>query len=86
MNRIERIKKSLKDNFNPKYLVLNDNSSKHAGHNNYDGRGMTHLQLEIGSAKFKDKKLLEIHRMINISLENEFKKGLHSLEIKIINY
>ena len=86
MNRIERIKKILEYNFKPESLVLYDNSSKHAGHNNFDGSGMTHLQLKIKSIKFKDKKLLEAHNMINTVLKEEFENGLHSLEIKIINY
>ena len=86
MNRIERIKKILEYNFKPESLALYDNSSKHVGHNNFDGAGMTHLKLMIKSVKFKDKKLLESHNMVNAVLKEEFQNGLHSLEIKIINY
>ena len=86
MNRIERIKKILEYNFKPESLTLYDNSFKHAGHNNFDGSGMTHLKLMIKSKKFKDKKLLESHNMVNNVLKKEFENGLHSLEIKIINY
>ncbi|MBG76901.1 MAG: hypothetical protein CFH22_00741 [Alphaproteobacteria bacterium MarineAlpha5_Bin12] len=86
MNRIERIKKILFADFEPSRLDLKDHSFKHSGHNNFDGTGMTHLYLQIKSDKFKGKKLIEIHKMINSSIKIEYENGLHSLEIKIINY
>ena len=85
MNRIERIKKILSKDFNPSHIDLEDHSFKHSGHNNFDGTGMTHLYLKIKSDKFKGKKLIEIHKMINLSLKDEYENGLHSFEIKIIN-
>ena len=84
MNRIERIKKILLENLKPAHLVLNDNSKKHSGHNNFDGSGMTHIQLEISSIFFNNMKSIDIHRKINLLLKDEYKKGLHALEIKII--
>ena len=84
MNRIERIKKILFENLKPTHLLLNDNSKKHSGHNNFDGSGMTHIQLEISSFLFNNMKSIDIHRKINLLLKDEFKKGLHALEIKII--
>ena len=85
MNRIERIKKILENNIHPVHLILTDHSFKHVGHNNFDGRSMTHLHLEIKSLNFKGKKLLEIHKTINSLIKEEYNKGLHSFEIKIVS-
>ena len=84
MNRIERIKKILNQKFEPTYLILYDNSAKHKGHNNFDGLDMTHLQLEISSNHFKNLKLVDIHRKINSLIQEEYQKGLHAFEIKVI--
>jgi len=84
MNRIERIKKILSENLKPSHLVLNDNSKKHSGHNNFNGSGMTHIQIEICSTFFDNMRSIDVHRKINLLLKDEFKKGLHALEIKII--
>ena len=63
-----------------------DNSSEHAGHNNFNGMEMTHLKVEIESENFKGKKLIEIHRLINSLIKKEYENGLHAMEIKIINH
>ena len=44
----------------------------------------THLYIEIKSKIFKDKTKIESHRLINSIIKEEYNKGLHSLEIKII--
>ena len=84
MNRIERIKKILLEDLKPCHLILNDDSKKHSGHKNFDGSGMTHIKLEIGSIYFNNMKSIDIHRKINLLLKDEYKTGLHALEIKII--
>jgi len=86
MDRIERIKKILKKNLEPTHLILNDKSKKHSGHNDFDGSGITHLYLEISSIFFKNKKLIDIHRRINLLIKDEYQKGLHAIEIKIIKH
>ena len=84
MSRIERIKKILNDNYKPDHLVILDKSKEHIGHNMFDGFNETHLYLEIFSDVFKNTKLVEIHRKINLLIINEYSKGLHALEIKVI--
>ena len=86
MKRIERIKKLLKEKFSPLHLIVKDKSKEHAGHNNFNGSGETHIYIEVGSRDFANKKTIDIHRKINLLLKKEFKNGLHALEIKIINY
>tara|TARA_B100001029_G_C15016453_1_gene427662 strand:- start:1024 stop:1278 length:255 start_codon:yes stop_codon:yes gene_type:complete len=83
MNRKERIKNLLLINFTDFSIEIIDNSNLHVGHNNFNGKGETHIQIILKSKNLKQIKRLNIHRQINKLMENEFKSGLHSLEIKI---
>ena len=85
MTRIERIKKILTDNLKPYHLIILDKSKEHINHNMFDGLNETHLYLEIGSKLFNKNKV-GIHRKINSLILQEYKKGLHALEIRIINF
>ena len=68
-------------NFNIKVV---DNSHLHKGHNNFNGNNETHILLEIKKKTKLIVNRIDLHRKINLLLNNEFKKGLHSLQIKII--
>jgi len=86
MNRTKRIKTILDKNIIDFSINILDNSNSHKGHNNFDGNGETHIIIELkknSNYKYNIDRL-EIHRKINLLLENEFKMGLHSLQIKII--
>ena len=81
--RIERIKQKLQQKFQPEILELVDKSALHQGH--FQGGGdETHLALKIAAQEFKKISLVESHRMINQLLADEFEKGLHAIEIRII--
>ena len=83
MNRKQRINKILSRKFNEFLLEIIDNSNLHKGHNNFTGNDETHIKI-ILTKKYKiPTNRLNIHRLINNLLEEEFKRGLHSLEIKI---
>tara|TARA_Y100000590_G_C14820243_1_gene676028 strand:+ start:158 stop:415 length:258 start_codon:yes stop_codon:yes gene_type:complete len=84
MGRIKRIKDILKKNFNPTHLLLIDKSKEHIGHNKFDGLNETHIYLEIKSKIFYNQSILEVHKMINSILKDEYNNGLHALEIKVI--
>ena len=84
MNRTKRIQNILEKHFADFSLEIKDNSIFHKGHNDFDGTGQTHISLQLKrKSKIKFNRL-EVHRKINSILSEEFKKGLHSLEIKII--
>ena len=85
MNRKKRIEEILEKNVNDFDIFIKDNSHLHKGHNNFDGTNETHILIELKSKSKQKYKRLEIHRLINESLKNEFLTGLHSLEIKIIS-
>ena len=84
MNRTKRIQDIIEKNFNEFSISVTDDSSAHKGHNNFDGKEETHIIIELKKKFDLDIKRLEIHKKINILLSEEFKIGLHALQIKII--
>ena len=83
MNRKQRIDKILSKKFNDFLLEIIDNSNLHKGHNNFTGKEETHIKIILTKKNEISINRLNIHRIINNLLEEEFKSGLHSLEIKI---
>jgi len=84
MNRKKRIECLLKENLSEYNCTIIDTSINHKGHNDFDGTNETHFKIIINNL-IKNKKKLTIHRKINELLKNEFKSGLHALEIKILD-
>ena len=83
MNRTKRIKDIIEKNFNDFNVSVTDDSLAHKDHNNFDGKEETHIIIELKKKFNLDIKRLEIHKKINTLLYNEFKLGLHALQIKI---
>mgnify|MGYP001322671540 CR=1 FL=1 len=83
MNRKQRIDKILSKKFNNFILEIIDNSNFHKGHNNFTGNDETHIKIILTKKNEIPTSRLNIHRVINNLLQEEFKSGLHSLEIKI---
>ena len=83
MNRTKRIKDIIEKNFNDFSISVIDDSLAHKGHNNFDGKEETHIIVELKKKFNLDIKRLEIHKKINALLSEEFKTGLHALQIKI---
>jgi len=83
MNRTKRIQDIIEKNFNEFSISVTDDSLAHKGHNNFDGKEETHIIIELKNKFNLNIKRLEIHTKINTLLSEEFKKGLHSLQIKI---
>ena len=83
MNRKQRIDKILSKKFDNFLLEIIDNSNLHVGHNGFTGNEETHIKIILTKNDKTPSNRLNIHRIINSLLEDEFKTGLHSLEIKI---
>jgi len=83
MNRTKRIKDIIEKNFNEFSVLVTDDSLAHKGHNNFDGKEETHIIIELKKKFNLDIKRLDIHKKINTLLSEEFKIGLHALQIKI---
>ena len=84
MNRKERIKQKLIENFSPKFLEVKNNSYLHKGHLGDDGTMETHFLITIEAAILKGLSRVAAHRKINEVLKSEFDKGLHALEIVLV--
>ncbi len=74
-----KIEQALKDVFQPVYLKVIDESSKHTGHASTGQGG--NFGVEIVSPAFAGKTSLERHRMIYAALE-PLKSSIHALAIK----
>lgn len=79
-----RIEKTLEENLKPKFLEVKNNSYLHAGHAGDNGTGETHFAVTVEAEELKSLTRLNAQRKINQLLKDEFAKGLHALEIKII--
>lgn len=79
--------KKLQEAFEPELLEVVNNSHLHSGHfavENPQHHNQTHFLVKISAKSFTNKSKVSIHRQINNLLKDEFKNGLHALEIKII--
>ena len=83
MNRKQRIDKILSRKFNNFLFEIVDNSNLHKGHDNFTGNDETHIKIILTKKNAIPINRLNIHRIINNLLKEEFTNGLHSLEIKI---
>lgn len=83
-SRIEKIRQQLINELTPSFLDVIDESHMHRGHVGAQ-TGLGHFAIIISSAKFRDKKLLECHRMIYAALDNLMKTDIHALRIEIRN-
>lgn len=81
-SRTIRIRERLEAVFSPTQLELKDDSARHAGHAGASDAGETHFILTIESPAFAGKSRVEVHRMVNAALKDEFDTGLHALMIK----
>ena len=83
MKRTKRIQDIIEKNFNEFIVSVTDDSLAHKGHNNFNGKEETHIVIELKKKFNLDINRLEIHKKINTLLSEEFKIGLHALQIKI---
>lgn len=80
----QRIEEKIKTNLSLEFLEVVNNSNLHQGHLGDNGSGETHFLIKISSKEFDKLNRIQAHRKINNILNDEFKNGLHALEIKII--
>ena len=79
---LEEIKIKLNKEFNPKKLILVDNSYLHSKHKSFDPNKI-HLKIIIESEKSKKIERLQAHKAIFNLLKHEMKEKIHALEIEI---
>ena len=85
MKRKKRIEKNLNFSLETWFIKVEDTSYLHKGHNNFDGSGESHFKISLKPSNQENRTRLQIHRLINDLLKDEFKTGLHALEIVLLN-
>lgn len=75
------IQKKLHQALAPTFLDILDEGEQHRGHAN---EGAGHFAVRIGSPLFKNKPLVECHRLVYAALGDTMRKGIHALRIEII--
>jgi BolA protein len=79
----KRITKKLNDAFSPDRLIVINESSMHAGHQeSFDGTGETHFRIRIISPAFTGMDRIARHRAINELLSRELAEGVHALALE----
>mgnify|MGYP003349284061 FL=1 len=80
------VKKSIEDKltqaFHPAHLDVLDESDHHRGHGGWREGGNTHFRVRITAHAFAGKSRVDIHRLINQTLDAELKGGVHALAIE----
>lgn len=80
------VKKTIEDKlthaFSPASLEVIDESHQHHGHGGWREGGNTHFRVRLTAAAFAGKSRVEIHRLINQTLDTELKTGVHALAIE----
>ena len=84
MNEIrENILNKIKEELNPSFLEVIDESHLHANHNPEAKNGGTHFKIKVISSFFEGKSKVEKHRIIHQILDYELKNGLHALTLEL---
>ncbi len=78
-NRVERITDTLTAAYTPTSLEVIDDSHQHAGHASAGGKG--HFTVKITAEAFREKPLIQRHRMIHTTLAELIKTDIHALSI-----
>ena len=79
--RIAVIKEKLTQAFHPKKLSVTDESRHHIGHSGaQDGHG--HFSIEIEAEYFRNRTLMECHRLIYQALAELMQTDIHALRIR----
>jgi BolA protein len=77
-----RIAQKLTEGLAPAALNVIDDSHRHAGHgHHHHAEGETHFTVEVVSAAFEGKSLIERHRLVNALLAEELADRVHALAI-----
>lgn len=77
-----RIRDKLQHAFAPERLEIVNESHLHAGHHGSPGTGESHFRVLIVAAAFTGQSRIARHRLVNDTLAEELRDGVHALAIK----
>ena len=82
--RKKRIEVLLKNAFDPVSIEVRDDSKHHSSHQSIEeGAKETHFYINIVSLSFRGLSKVKMHRQVYELLKDEFKSGLHALELEL---
>jgi len=79
-----RIETKLRERFQPAFLEVLDESSRHAGHSGWKEGGETHFRIRISAPALDGLNRVAQHRAINEALADELTERVHALAIEVI--
>jgi BolA protein len=84
MSVAEAIRTKLTQALAPERLEIDDDSHRHAGHAGARPGGESHFRVTIVSSAFAGKSRVERQRLVYGLLGDEFKAGLHALQLQTL--
>jgi BolA protein len=79
--RVEMIRERLTNNLHPTELDIVDESARHAGHAGAASGG-GHFIVNISASVFKDKTLIQRHRLVYDAVDDIMHSEIHALSIQ----
>ena len=79
-DRVARIEQRLRAALTPERLEIRDDSAAHAGHAGAKEGG--HFTVQIVSAAFAGKTLIQRHRLVNAAVADLMHRDIHALSIR----
>jgi BolA protein len=81
VERVEMIRERLTNTLQPTELDIIDESAKHAGHAGAASGG-GHFIVNISASIFKDKSLIQCHRLVYDAVDDIMHSEIHALSIQ----
>ena len=81
VERVEMIRERLTNNLHPTELDIVDESARHAGHAGAASGG-GHFIVNISASVFKDKTLIQRHRLVYDAVDDIMHSEIHALSIQ----
>ena len=82
MNYIYKIKKTLRECFEPDLLEVLDESELHRGHVGFKEGMQTHFRIVISAKTFEEMSRISRERAIHKALGSDIMQNIHALSIK----
>lgn len=79
----DEIETRLRSTFDPRELVVVDESDKHIGHAGYREGGESHFRVTIRAAEFAGQSRLQRHRAVHAALGADLVGRIHALALDI---
>ena len=83
MRMHEQIEQKLREAFDPRELVVVDETETHRGHGGYQEGGESHWNLKIVSYVFAGQSRLARHRSVHAALGSDIMNKIHALALDL---